>query len=109
MKISKNALSEELIALANNVNESAAKLDYTRNRNFYNRLYTVSEALRTPQPEYASIVRIDKVEVHSYHIIQRVRIKERTCFLLGDAQTGIIVKNISTNQTADCVNGGNNG
>ncbi len=106
MKIDKNLLSEVILALANSVNESAAKLDLIRNRNFYNRLYEFSITLRTPHPEFANVVRIEKVEAFDYRIIQRVKIREQNCFLLGDAQAGLIIQKISENQD---INSGKDG
>lgn len=98
MNIDKTVLSECLVMLANAVNENAAKLDLSHNNIFYCRLSEFGNALRTPEPEFAKIIFIEDIEMYGYRIVQRVGIDGQKCFLLGEAQTGLIIQKINENQ-----------
>lgn len=98
MNIDKAVLSEDLVVLANAVNENAAKLNLSSNRIFYGRLSEFGDVLRTPEPEFSKIIFVEDMEIYGYHIVQRVKIDGQYCFLLGEAQVGLIIQKISENQ-----------
>lgn len=90
MNIDKAVLSEDLVVLANAVNENAAKLNLSSNKIFYGRL--------SEEPEFVKIICIEDMEIYGYRIVQRVKIDGQYCFLLGEAQAGLIIQKISENQ-----------
>lgn len=106
MNIDKTVLSENLLILANAVNENAAKLNLSGNKIFYCRLSEFDEALRTPEPKFAKIICVEDMEIYGYHIVQRVKIDGQYCFLLGEAQVGLIIQKISENQDIGSGKGG---
>lgn len=106
MKIDKSALSEKLITLANAANESAVRLNLVSNNTFYGRICEFAESMRTPYPDFAAIIRIEQREVDGYHIIERIMVKDMHCFLIGDAQAGLIIQKISENQDVGSVKDG---
>lgn len=106
MKIDKSALSEKLITLANAANESAVRLNLVSNNTFYGRICEFAESVRTPYPDFAAIIRIEQCEVDGYHIIERIMVKDMHCFLIGDAQAGLIIQKISENQDVGSVKDG---
>lgn len=98
MNVDKAVLLEELVVLANAVNENAAKLNLSSNKIFYGRLSEFSDALRSPEPEFTKIICVEDVEIYEYRIVQRVKIDGQSCFLLGESQVGLIIQKISENQ-----------